>query len=161
VNRRFWFLPVAIFGTVADLLTKRIAFSHIDEGQVVPVVPDILRFVRSVNTGGLFGMMQGWTLFLAAMTVLAFGVIVWFLLHAPAGERWTPIALGFVAAGAAGNFYDRIFCGGVRDFIDVNIPGVINWPAFNVADVFICIGAGMIIVSAFKRPQKHAAKKSR
>jgi len=117
VNGRFWFLPVAILGTVADLLTKMIAFSHIAEGEVVPVLPDIFQLVHSVNTGGLFGMMQGWTFFLAAMTVIAFGVIIWFLLHTPAGERWTPIALGFIAAGAAGNFYDRIFCGGVHDFM--------------------------------------------
>ena len=59
------------------------------------------------------------------------------------------VALGFLAAGIGGNLYDRIFNDGlVRDFIDVYY-GSFHWPTFNVADICLCVGAGLLLISTF------------
>ena len=61
--------------------------------------------------------------------------------------KLTQIALGMIMGGALGNVIDRLRLGAVFDFLDFHI-GENHWPAFNVADSFICVGAGLIILSA-------------
>ena len=66
------------------------------------------------------------------------------------------VSLGFLLGGAVGNFIDRIFLGEVIDFLQFGIVNKgIFWPTFNVADVSVCIGAGMLIVYLFQNRNQH------
>lgn len=77
---------------------------------------------------------------------LAFGIILFLLLWLRKEQsRVLQVALGLIIGGAVGNVIDRIRLGAVFDFLDFHI-GEQHWPAFNVADSFICIGAGIIII---------------
>lgn len=154
MTSKAWFWPAMLAGAALDLATKHIAFANLGDSQYVNVVPHLLGFVRSENEGALFGMRLGGGLVLAVLSLLAVGLLIYFLHKSKASGAWLPIAYGTIAAGALGNMADRLFNDGrVRDFIDLHI-GNHHWPTFNVADVLICIGVGMVIYAEFRKGKR-------
>lgn len=136
-----------------DQLTKAIVASTLTEGESIRVIGDILRLSHIRNSGAAFGLLRGYggLIALAALVgVIAFiGVVV---------RRPPPlvgIAAALVAAGAFGNLLDRLFRGPpgrgtVVDFIDFRF-----WPAFNVADSAISIGALLLVLATWReRPDR-------
>ena len=128
------------------------------------MIPFVFSLESSGNRGGLFGMFQGSAPVLALFSLIAMAFILYYLHRAPANEAWTPVALGLIAAGAIGNFIDRIFNGGVvRDFILLH-AGPYKWPTFNIADALICAGVGMVLYAAIveerakRKPSAHHAR---
>jgi len=73
---------------------------------------------------------------------------------------WYTAAKALILGGAVGNLYDRVSKGAVRDFVDVYFGGVSgwHWPTFNVADMALVCGIGMLLLMGFKRPQKKDAE---
>ncbi len=146
---RAYFWGIAALVAAADLLTKHLVFRRLPEGQSAPVVvvSGFLRLVHSENRGGVFGLGQGnaaWLIF----GVAAGALVIWFAYSKGGRSILVQGALGLVLAGAVGNVFDRLVFGHVRDFIDVCYwPGK-HWPAFNVADSAICIGAGCLAIYA-------------
>ena len=144
----FWAASVAV--AAADLITKHFVFERLPEKLSAPiiVVGGFLRIVHSENRGGVFGLGQGsvaWLVF----GVVAGGLVVWFAHRKDAKGLLVQLALGLVLGGAIGNLFDRLSLGYVRDFIDVCYwPGK-HWPAFNVADAGICVGAVYLAAHAF------------
>ncbi len=116
----------------------------------VPLFEDIkvtafFNIVHVRNSGAAFGIFanpestwQFW-LFLAA-TLLAFGVIMLMAKQAQNTEKLLFMALGLILGGAVGNLVDRLRFREVVDFLDFHLNGM-HWPAFNVADIAICLGA--------------------
>lgn len=110
---------------------------------------DYFNVVRAWNTGVSFSMLNNYgnvgAWLLSALAV----VIVVMLYHWLKREdnRLTQAALGMIIGGALGNVIDRVRYGAVFDFLDFHI-GETHWPAFNLADSFICIGAAIIIAQA-------------
>jgi signal peptidase II len=112
-----------------------------------PVVAPWLVIQLERNTGGVFGMLRGKGYLFVGLSVLALGVVLWMLRNTKPEQRLMPAALGLVVAGAIGNLVDRLAFGYVRDFIYVEI---INWPAFNVADMCICVAAGLLALELLR-----------
>jgi signal peptidase II len=131
-----------------DHLTKFAVVRTLAEGESRPVIDDVLRLSHIRNSGAAFGSLRGFggVLVLAALVgVIAFAAIV---VRNP--EPLTAIAAGFVAGGAAGNLIDRIFRpGGVVDFVDFRF-----WPAFNVADSAITVGAILLLLTGLRTRSK-------
>lgn len=71
--------------------------------------------------------------------------MVWWLASLEPGQRWAPLALAMILGGASGNLWDRLMLGYVVDFIQVYYQSW-YWPAFNVADSAICVGAVMLVL---------------
>jgi len=146
----------------ADLITKHFVFERLPEKFSVPiiVVDGFLRIVHSENRGGVFGLGQGsvaWLVF----GVVAGGLVVWFAHRKDAKGLLVQLALGLVLGGAIGNLFDRLSLGYVRDFVDVCYwPGK-HWPAFNVADAGICVGAVYLAAHAFWFMPKGKRKEKR
>ena len=143
---------MAVLALAADLLSKHWIFNWLlaTPTQAYPIVPGWLRLSLHINEGAVWGMGGEHPTILLMVTALIIpvvGVMAWSCRHEKA-PRW---ALGILLGGAAGNLYDRVFTAvqlnrypepveGVRDFIDMGIPGVYSWPVFNVADVAIVVG---------------------
>ncbi len=161
-----YFWCVVALAATADLITKHLVFRHFE--QQWPAAPDgfpyppivildgFIQIVRSTNRGGVFGLGQGsglWLIFGLVAGVL----VIWFAHRRDARHVLIQLALGLVLAGAVGNVFDRVAFGHVRDFIDVCYwPGQ-HWPAFNVADSGICVGAVYLAVHAlFFAPREEA-----
>jgi signal peptidase II len=132
---------IAFAAIVADQLTKWIVASNLELGDGVQILgPFWIRHVQ--NSGIAFGYFASAT---AAVIVLTGGAVAWMLVYfARSGGRHPvlPIALGLVIGGSVSNLADRIRLGHVTDFLDFRY-----WPAFNLADSFIVIGVGIILVA--------------
>ena len=119
--------------------------------QAVPVFPGF-NLTLMHNTGAAFSFLSqagGWQrwFFIGLASMISIAIIIW-MSSLTASQRWLSVALAFVLGGALGNLWDRINLGYVIDFIEVYFDKY-YWPAFNVADSAITIGAIMLIIDVF------------
>ena len=136
---------------LVDRITKEWALAALDG--TVAILPS-LNLVLVHNRGAAFGFLSqagGWQrwFFIAAGVAIGVFVAVWLRRAVRSGGRWLPAGLSLVLGGAIGNVWDRIARGAVVDFIDVYY-GRFHWPAFNVADAAITVGAALVILAAFR-----------
>jgi signal peptidase II len=115
-----------------------------------PILSDIVVLVHNQNPGIAFGVFSdsnsSWLApLLLLSSVAVMGLLVWILLSGRAGGRLAQCGLALILGGAAGNAIDRLIHGGVTDFLDVRL-GTYHWPAFNVADSAISIGAVLVLI---------------
>ena len=130
-----------------DQLSKWFVLGHIQFGETIYVAP-FWNWVLAFNTGAAFSLLAdqpGWQRWL--FSALAIGVSLWIALEIRRnpGERLLALALSLVMGGALGNVIDRIRFGAVVDFIQWHAAGY-YWPAFNIADSAICIGAALLVI---------------
>lgn len=128
-----------------DFLTKYFAVIFLKDKERFTIIPRILCLQYHENTGAAFGIMGGKQIFLLIITLLILSVIVLVFLKIPEENKYLPLKLSFsvMLAGAIGNLIDRIFRGYVVDFIYFEI---INFPIFNVADIYITVSSFLLIV---------------
>lgn len=112
----------------------------------MPVIPGVLRFTYVENDGMAFGLLSEhrWVFIVGSIVGLA-ALGYYFFRYRP-GNVWARLGLSFIIGGGFGNMIDRVLLGYVIDFIDFcAFPKLWVW-VFNVADAFVCIGAGVLIV---------------
>jgi signal peptidase II len=140
-------------GVIAlDQATKFLATRFLELYERVEVLP-VLDFTLLHNTGAAFSLLagaSGWQrwFFIGLAAVVSVLLLVW-IWRTPRGEKLLPLALSLVLGGALGNVIDRIAHGYVVDFIHAHW-GASYFPAFNIADSAITIGAGLLILDAFR-----------
>lgn len=148
-------LAVAFLVLGLDQLTKWVALDLLDlTGRPITMTP-FFNLVMVWNRGVSFGMLNGigalapWLL-----PGLAVGVVIVLLFWLRRSEHaLMAVGLGMVIGGALGNVIDRLRYGAVVDFLDFHLAGY-HWPAFNVADAGICVGAGLILVDGLLAPRR-------
>lgn len=140
------YIIAAILIVALDQITKIITASLFELGEVRNIIPNILSFTNVHNEGAAFGILQGARVFFIIMTLAVIVFIAIYLIKTKPQSRLERWAICFMAGGAVGNFIDRAFLSYVRDFIMVEF---IEFPVFNIADCFVCIGAGLYILYAF------------
>jgi signal peptidase II len=134
------FFLIAGLVVAFDQLTKYLVRANLALGESVPKEGP-LRITYVTNTGAVFGILQGQTLFLMVTTFLGLAAILLYFLYPPMEHGILRLALGLQLGGAVGNLADRLRLGGkVTDFIDVG-----PWPNFNIADSSIVVGVAIII----------------
>jgi signal peptidase II len=154
--KRFAFPASVVLALVAlDLWTKDWISARFLRGELRPVIPGFLSLTLTHNKGAAFGLGQTWgTPVFVATSVVAIGVVIYLFTRLRLEERLSYWALLFILAGAIGNLVDRIRLGYVVDFIlaYIRISGkTYQWPAFNVADSAITIGACLFALELLKR----------
>ena len=150
-----WFSIAALI-IVADQITKYVASSMLLMHEPVAVLP-FFNFTLMHNTGAAFSFLAdqgGWQRWFFAVLALVVSIVlaVW-LSRLKAHETWLALALSLVLGGAIGNLIDRVYYGYVIDFIDVYYNAS-HWPAFNIADSAISIGAVMLVIDTFRSKEK-------
>lgn len=153
---RWWpwlLLAAAVF--VADQWTKQWILDHYQHGDAT-VITSFFNIVRAHNPGAAFSFLagaSGWQRwFFTAIGVGAAVFIVW-LLRAHAGQRLFSFALTLILGGAIGNVVDRLQHGYVVDFLDFHWAGW-HFPAFNIADSGITVGAVLLILDELRRMRR-------
>ena len=148
-------LLLAILVIVLDQITKWVALFGLNLGENPITVTSFFNLVLVWNRGVSFGMFNNagaygpWILSALAIAVVL-GLLYWLR---GAEARLTVTALGLVIGGALGNVIDRFRFGAVVDFLDFHIAGY-HWPAFNVADAAICVGAGLLLLDGLLSPER-------
>lgn len=137
---------IIVILVAADQLTKFLLWSSLPIDQTVPVIPGVLHFTRSTNTGASFGIFQGAQVFFIIMTFIVLIAAGYFMIrYRHKLSRFLNILIAVLFAGALGNLIDRIAFGYVRDFIDFRLFDFWKW-VFNVADATLVIGAILLAV---------------
>jgi signal peptidase II len=138
-----------------DLWSKAWAWNNLRRAKPVVVIDPLLEFSFSFNLGAAFGFLNdaSWSrFFFIAVTVLALAYMAWLAFTLPTRRAYGFVAVGLIAAGAAGNLHDRLVRAndgghyGVVDFIKVNYPWGGSWPTFNVADALLLVGVLGLLV---------------
>ncbi len=131
-----------------DQISKILATNALKGNLSIPIWNDVLEFYYLENTGTAWGLFGGARVFFILTTAIVFLFIVFFICKLPFTKRNIPLLLNAIllGAGAVGNFIDRVFLGYVRDFIYFK---VINFPVFNVADIYITVGIGLFAILIF------------
>lgn len=146
-----WYgLALVVLGL--DQLTKGWVVSHFEYGQPW-VITDFFNLTLLHNTGAAFSFLSdagGWQrwFFTAVAGVVSIVLVVW-LARLKDSNCLESLALALVLGGALGNLYDRAALGYVVDFIVVHYKHY-YWPAFNIADSAIVVGAGLLLIGGFK-----------
>ena len=125
---------------ILDQLTKFLITKNMTLSQSIPLIQNILHLTYIHNTGATFGMLKGMNLLLIWVSVIVIGGILYNYNKIPK-DKIPQLSLALIIGGAIGNLIDRISLGKVVDFIDFRV-----WPAFNIADSAISIGAVLLII---------------
>ncbi len=149
---RWLWLAIVIF--LADIGIKYVVMNNMEYGWANRI--EILPFFNLLyvhNYGAAFSFLSdqaGWQRWL--FTGIAFVVtalLTNWMSKLPASEKWNNIAYAMIIGGAVGNVFDRVIHGFVVDYLDF-FWGNHHWPAFNLADMAICVGAAMIVLDSFR-----------
>lgn len=130
---------------VIDQLTKLLVLQTLKGNDPVTLIPGIFQFLYVENRGAAFGIMQNRQWLFLIITVIVLVVLLWMIPKIPSERHFLPLrlCLSFIGAGAVGNMIDRIFRGYVVDFFYFEL---IDFPVFNVADIYVTVAAFALIV---------------
>ena len=158
IDNMLKYLWISALVIIADQATKWIANTQLDYHQAVTVFPYFEWFL-SYNQGAAFSFLAdagGWQrwFFLVLATVISIVLLVW-IKKLESHDKLTAISLCLILGGAIGNIIDRAYLGYVIDFIQVWL-GSYPWPAFNIADSAISVGAALLIIGGLFQPKPSA-----
>lgn len=157
-------LPLLV--VIADRLSKMWIQQFISPFDDIPLISGWLRIVHTENPGAAFGVLAEGNALLRSVVLIGISTLV---LAFVASALWSPkstftatatrAGLSLVLGGAIGNLFDRVVHGTVTDFIEV-YHGMWSFPAFNVADSAITVGAVLLLLDLLlQRPRAHAVQK--
>ncbi len=145
---------VLVLGVGLDQFTKYLISQTLPKYAVIPIIPDFFNLVHVYNRGAAFGLLSTWSpefvRYFFIGTNLTIVVVLGYLYWRTAEEY--PLFLwgySLLLSGAMGNLIDRVRYGEVLDFLDFYV-GRHHWPAFNVADSLICVGAGFLVLAMWR-----------
>lgn len=140
-------LPLAV--VILDQFSKYIVVENMALGESIPIIDEVFHLTYILNPGAAFGMFAHNRLFFIAIAIVVIGIIIWARREILASPWEVKAGCGLFLGGAIGNLIDRARQGLVIDFFDFRI-----WPVFNIADIAICIGVGLIIWNLLKTELK-------
>lgn len=149
---------VALFVLLLDQVSKLLIGHFIEVGGEYALVSGFFSLVHWWNTGAAWSMFAGKNLILASVGVLAIFLFYFFRRHFSFARLAGQISMGLVMGGILGNLIDRVSRGHVVDFLYFTLitqsGKEISYPAFNVADMGICCGVGLIVFLSFQASQE-------
>lgn len=142
------YIAIIIFISVLiglDQFTKYLALEKLKPLGSISVIDNIFSFTFVENRGAAFGIFQGRTTILSIITVVIIICIIYFYMKLPKAKvyNWVKFSLILIISGAVGNLIDRIRQGYVIDFFHATF---INFPVFNMADIYVVVGAILMTV---------------
>ena len=155
------YLWLSLTVLVLDLYTKYLASSQLEYAIPVPVIPHF-NLTLLHNTGAAFSFLaseSGWQrwFFILLASGVSMALVRW--VYVLKNDRWLAVALCLVLGGALGNLYDRITLGYVVDFLHL-YWGDYHFPAFNIADSAISVGAAMLVLDLFRNNDSESQNSS-
>jgi signal peptidase II len=146
-----------------DLLTKFLVDSYIGYADRITVIEGFFYLTHVRNPGAAFGLFADSDalprqLFFISVSFLAIYIILTFFRQLTPGDRLSSLALGLILGGAVGNLFDRLVRGEVLDFLHFRLWGGYSWPDFNLADSFIVVGVGILLLDLLASEGENRAR---
>ncbi|MCI9596002.1 MAG: signal peptidase II [Firmicutes bacterium] len=150
----YYYLMIAAI-VVLDQIVKRMVVSVMAQGDSIPVVDQIFHITYIQNTGAAFSLMEGFRVLLIALPVAVILAAMGFLfLKRKSAHPVLLTSLAFICGGGLGNVIDRARFGYVVDYLDFRV-----FPIFNAADIFVCLGCGLLLLYVIVLDRKDLEKK--
>jgi signal peptidase II len=158
-KKYIWLAAIAGFLVALDQVTKLYVHTHFHLGESVVVIPNFFNLTYVRNFGAAFGFLAEShpsfrELFFLSMPPIALIIILGILRGVKDSDTKQIIALSSIFGGAIGNYIDRIRFRYVIDFLDFHLYGKWSWPAFNIADMAIVGGVGLLLLLMFLENSK-------
>ena len=140
---------IVVLILAADRVTKLLVEQFIPLGDRMPLIPKVISLTHVENTGAAFGVFSDRQWIFMVVSVIAMAAVIWVLIRYYRRHTLLTVALSSILAGGLGNMFDRVFNnnaagkGYVVDFLDFDF---VNFAVFNVADIFITVGAVLLAV---------------
>jgi signal peptidase II len=135
---------VGILVIIIDQVTKYLIANSMAVGESIAVIPGVFHLTYILNPGAAFGLLENSRIFFLAIALICVIAAFIFRKYILKEGKLFQYGMALFIGGALGNVIDRANNGLVRDFFDFRI-----WPIFNVADIAICVGVAMIVISVF------------
>lgn len=148
-----WFIMIAVL-VILDQLTKMHVRDNLPLLQQNVVIKDFFYITHVENTGAAFGILKDARIFLISLTVIASAVLIYVMVKNK--SKMMRCSIAFILAGAFGNLIDRALRGRVTDFLEFDVWIWKDYPVFNIADVCVNIGAGLLfiyLIFIYKEPK--------
>lgn len=139
---RLWWLVLPVL--LLDRITKRAAAAALAPHGVKNAIDGVLSWAYTENRGAAFSILSGRSILLVLMTIVLIAALLIYLLRHPENPVLERAGIWCIIAGGLGNLWDRLAYGCVIDFIRLDF---VNFAIFNVADVFVCLGAAAVVLS--------------
>lgn len=138
-------LIIVVIAVLLDQITKFIVSSNMDLYEKIPIIKGVFNITYTTNDGAGWSLFSGKTLFLVAVSIIAIALIIFVVIkYKP--KKADLISLAMILGGAIGNLIDRIRPPHeVTEFFDFCL---INFPIFNIADIFVTVGGAILIINA-------------
>tara|TARA_R110002073_G_scaffold313230_2_gene485041 strand:- start:3820 stop:4290 length:471 start_codon:yes stop_codon:yes gene_type:complete len=149
-------LTIALVILILDLTSKHWIESSLSFGQQIPLA-SFFNLVLTYNEGAAFSFLSdasGWQRWFLSGIAACASILIIYLLYKHKSEKLFCISLSLILGGALGNLWDRITLGHVIDFLDFYVADY-HWPAFNIADSAIFVGAALLIIESFRHKEKN------
>ncbi len=144
MKRKIYIIAVVCF--ILDVISKVLVTSFLHDEFVI--IPEFFSLLYTKNTGGAFSIFSGGALVLAFVGIGAILLINKYMIS-DVSSKYEVVSYGFLLGGILGNLFERILFRSVTDFFNFNILGY-NFPIFNVADIFICIGGFLLVINVVR-----------
>lgn len=136
---------------IVDRVVKIMVSSNMDIGETIPLIDNIFHITYVQNRGAAFSMWeQQWLILVLVPAAVIIAAMVVLYLKRKLWSKFYLVSIAFICGGGAGNLIDRIVQGYVVDLFDFRI-----FPVFNIADIFICAGCGLLLVYVIFFERKH------
>ena len=149
-NKRTWlYILGGLAGTVLlvllDQWTKHLAVTYLAGGEDIVLIPGVFQLQYLENRGAAFGLFQNKIWAFVILTVVFLLFLIWAYLRMPKTKKYLPlhVVAAVLAAGALGNFIDRVRLGYVVDFFYFSL---IDFPIFNVADIYVVVSFAALLI---------------
>ncbi len=136
------YLILSIFLVLFDIIAKQITVANMTVGQSIPIIENVFHLTYVKNTGAAFSILSGERFFLILMPILIIAAILIYIFVRKPTSKLLMVSFSMIISGGIGNLIDRIKLGYVIDFLDFCF---INFPVFNLADIWITVGAILFI----------------
>lgn len=146
MKKKLSIIIIAIFGIALDQISKLYIASNLILYKKNPIINNFFNITYVQNKGAAWGILDGNTVFLVLITLIALFIIIRFIFKEENLTKLDILSYGLLLGGITGNFIDRILRGFVMDFLDFYIFGY-DFPVFNIADIMIVVSVIIMVIS--------------
>lgn len=143
---------IVIFGFAIDLITKTIANNSLEILKKNTIINNFFYLTLCYNTGGAWSIFSGNVFMLIVFSLIALALVIATMVKSK--SKFYIYSSALFISGLIGNLFDRIVYGKVIDFLDFVIFGY-DFPVFNFADCFICVGVGLMLIAIIKEEREN------
>ncbi|MGY0393447.1 signal peptidase II [Bizionia sp. KMM 8389] len=154
LSRTAWIIILIVFNIAIDQISKIIVRAEVIPGSQTPIIGDLFTLHNVENSGAFLGMGSDFhpnlrLILLLILPTVVLGYVVYYIIKNKDLDRHSLVGFCCIVGGGAANVYDRIMYGSVTDFFHIDLGGVFRTGIFNVADMSVMLGMGLLLYASF------------